>query len=133
MKKLALAFAIALSLAGCASLQNANTAFDLATRSVQNPVSKNDLYRIEAGISIAFTALNTYKKACAQGIADTNCRSNIAAIQVYTRQVPPYLRQLRVFVKTNDQVNAVVVYNQLSGILSIIRSEAAARGIQTGA
>lgn len=133
MRKLALVLALTLALAGCAQLQTVGTAWDLATKSVQNPVSKDDLYRIEAGIQIAFTALSTYKRACAQGLADERCRQNVAAIQVYTRQVPPYLAQLRGFVKTNDQVNASVVYNQLTMILTNIRNEAAARGVKTGA
>ena len=133
MRKIALALIVAIGLSGCAQLQTISSAYDLATRSIQNPVTKDDLYKIEAGLQIAFTALNAYKKACAEGAGDANCRSNVAAIQVYTRQVPPYLRQLRAFVKDNDQVNAVVVYNQLSGILTNIRNEAAARGVRTGA
>lgn len=133
MKKLALALVVAIGLSGCAQLQTISSAYDLATKSIQNPVTKDDLYRIEAGIQIAFTALATYKKACVEGLADSRCRDNVAAIQVYTRQVPPYLRQLRSFVKDNDQVNATVVYNQLSGILANIRNEAATRGVKTGA
>lgn len=133
MKKLALALVLAISLGGCAQLQTVSTAWDLASKSVQNPVSKDDLYRVEAGIQIAFTALNTYKRACVQGLADAKCGDNVAAIQAYTRQVPPYLKQLRSFVKNNDQVNASVVYNQLSQILANIRSEAAQRGVQMGA
>lgn len=133
MRKIALALALGLSLGACTTLQNVGTAWDLATKSATNPVSADDLYRIEAGIQLVFTALNTYKRTCAQGLVDVNCRSNVAAIQVYTRQVPPYLRQLRSFVKNNDQVNAALVYNQLTDILGIIREESAKRGIKTGA
>lgn len=133
MKKLVLAIALAVGLSGCATIDNLGTAYTLVTKSVANPVTRDELYRIEAGVQIVFTALNTYKKACMQGLADANCRANIAAVQVYTRQVPPYLRQLRAFVRTNDQVNAAVVYNQLVAIMGIIKDETAKRGIKTGA
>jgi hypothetical protein len=133
MKRLILAFFVALSLGGCAQLQTLGTLSDIATKSIANPVTKDDLYRIDAGITILVAGLNTYKKACVENLVDANCYANVAAIQVYTRQVPPYLAQLHRFVRQNDQVNAVVVYNQLSSLFNIVRNEATARGVKTGA
>ncbi len=128
--KIAVAAAlVALSLGACSTLQNLGTAFDLATKSVTNPVTTDDLYKIESGVRIAFTALQTYKDACAQGAADTNCKANVAAVQQYTRQLPPLLAQLRSFVKSNDQINAITIYNQISALIANFKTAASNVGI----
>jgi hypothetical protein len=67
-----------------------------------------------------------------QGTADLRCRVNIAAIQKYTRQMPPLITQLRGFVDNNDQVNAVVVYNQLTSLYTNFKSAAAGLGYNVG-
>lgn len=134
MKKLliAAALACAVTLGGCSTLQNFGTAFQLATKSVTNPVSKDDLYKVESGVRIAFTALQTYKDSCAQGLVDKACRANVAAVQQYTRQLPPLLAQLRSFVKTNDQINATVVYNQIVALVANFKTAAVNVGINVG-
>lgn len=104
----------------------------LVTKSVANPVTETDLYEIESSVSIGFTALQTYKKACAAGAVDTNCRANVAAIQVYTRQIPPYLSQLRTFVKTNDQIDATTIYNELITLYGNAKATAASAGVNLG-
>lgn len=133
MKRLFAIAIIALSLAGCSTLQNFGTAVQLATKSITNPVTKDDLYKVESGVRIAFTGLQAYKDSCAQGLVDTNCRANVAAVQVYTRQLPPLLAQLRSFVKTNDQINATVVYNQIVTLIANFKTAAANVGIKIGA
>lgn len=132
MRKLFFALAIGLSLAGCAQLSAIGTGISLATKSISNPVTTNELYEIEASIRIAVTALQTYKRACLANAADKQCRNNIAAIQPYTRQLPPLLAQLRSFVKNNDQVNAAVVYNQLATLYTNLKSSALALGVNLG-
>ena len=117
---------------GCSTLQNLETAASIATKSVTNPVTKDDLYKVESGVRIAFIALQTYKDSCAQGLVDKNCRSNIAAIQVYTRQLRPLLAQLRGFVRNNDQINATVVYNQIVTLVTNFKAAAKNVGINTG-
>lgn len=129
---LALVVAIPLSLGGCSTLQNLDTAFQLATKSVANPVTKDDLYKVESGVQIAFAALNAYKTSCAQGLVDTNCRANVAAIQQYTRQLPPLLAQLRSFVKDNDQINATLVYNQVVALVANFKTAAKNVGVNVG-
>lgn len=134
MKKLfiAAALAFAVTLGGCSTLQNIGSAFQLATKSITNPVTKDDLYKVESGVRIAFTALQAYKDSCAQGLVDTNCRANVAAIQTYTRQLSPLLAQLRSFMKNNDQVNATVVYNQISVLVANLKTAAANVGVNIG-
>lgn len=134
MKKLliAAALACAVTLGGCSTLQNFGTAISIASKSITNPVSKDDLYKVESGVRIAFTALQAYKDSCAQGLVDTNCKSNVAAIQVYTRQLPPLLSQLRSFVKNNDQINATVVYNQIVALIANLKTAASNVGINVG-
>lgn len=128
MKKLLIVPLLCLSLSGCITLQGLQTAFTLGTASVANPVTKDRLFEIETTVSLVFSGLNAWKKTCAQGLINATCKDQIAAVQVYTRQVPPFLRQLRGFVKVNDQVNAMVVYNNMVTLITTIRSQAALSG-----
>lgn len=128
MKKLLFVPLLCLSLGGCATFQGLETAFKLGTASIANPVTKDRLLEVETTISLVFTGLNAWKKTCAQGLINATCKTQIASVQIYTRQIPPYLTQLRGFVKTNDQVNATVVYNTLVTLVTTVRSQAATNG-----
>ena len=133
MRMIILALTLAASLAGCSTLSNIETAIELGTASIANPVTRTRLDQMESGIKLVFIGLKTWKDQCANGnlvAIEPNCREDIGAVQVYTRQVPPYLRQLRTFVKTNDQVNATVVWNQLFDIINIVKTEAAKGGVR---
>jgi len=132
MRKFWLTAVIALALGGCAQLQAVGTGVSLVTKSVTNPVTKTEEAQIELSIDAAVVALRGYKTACIQGTADKNCRGNIAAIQRYTRQMPPLITQLRGFVDSNDQVNAVVVYNQLTALYTNFKSAAVGLGYNVG-
>lgn len=132
MRKLLYVAMLGLSLTACAEVQKLETAFNFATKSVANPVTANDLYNIESGATIAIAVLGAYKKGCSMGTVDTNCRANVAKIQVYTRQLPPLLTQLRSFVKNNDQVNATVIYNNIVELIADFKSTATAAGINVG-
>jgi len=132
MKKALFVLALSLSLAGCTQLSAVTQGISLATKTVTNPVTQDELYAIEASIRIAVTGLQAYKNACVTGSADKNCRANIATIQPYTRQIPPLVVQLRGFVKNNDQINATVVYNQLISLYVNLKNAALAVGINVG-
>jgi len=122
MKRLLAAVLIAASLAGCAQLR-------ILTGSVDNPVDRTTLAQVEQTLDLATKSLLVYRRSCLRGAADVHCRANIRAIQVYTRQVPPLVAQLRGFVKENDQVNALVVYNQLTQLMSNAKRIAVASGV----
>lgn len=132
MRKIILAAALALSLSGCASLQNIETAVQLGTTSITNPVTATRLNQMESAVTIVFAGLKAWKTSCQQGLIPASCRGQIYTVQAYTRQVPIYLRQLRTFVRTNDQVNAIVVYNNLTSLIGAIKSAAAANGVVVG-
>lgn len=132
MKKLLLILALGVSLGGCAQLSTITQGISLATKTISNPVTQDELYAIEASIRIAVTGLQAYKEACVRGTADKNCRDNIATVQPYTRQIPSLLVQLRGFVKNNDQINATVVYNQLTSLYVNLKNSALAVGITVG-
>lgn len=132
MRKIVFALVITLGLGGCAQLQTALQVASLATKTIDNPVTTDDLYHVEQGVLIAFTALQTYKSSCAKGLVDVNCKTNVAAIQAYTRLIPPLLTQLRGFVKANDQINAGVIYNQITLLITNVRAEAAKRNVAIG-
>ncbi len=125
MRKALVACLLALSLAGCAQLQ-------LLTFNTSNPITPERLYEAENGMIVAVAALNAYRASCLKGAADVNCRKNIVAIQAYTRRIPPLLAQARVFVRNNDQVNAIVVYNQIVALVASLKNTAAGAGIQVG-
>jgi hypothetical protein len=133
MRKFLAIAMVALSLGGCAQLSAISGGLSLVTKTIQNPVTETELYQIEASIRILTEALLTYRRACIAGSADLRCRENIEAIQPYTKQVPTLLAQLRQFVRTNDQINAVVIYNQLTQLYTNVKSSAAQLGIPLGA
>ena len=132
MRKFLSVVLVTLSLTGggCAPQLAVLTA---ATKSYDNPVTKQELYEIEASIRIVVAGLQVYRDACIQGHVDLRCRENIEAIQPYTQQIKPLLRELRQFVMTDNQVNAIVVYKRLTNLYNSITTEAATRGVKLGA
>lgn len=135
MRKLLIVPILCLGLGGCASLPSIHaieTAIQLGTASIANPVTKQRLYQIESAITIVFAGLNTWKQQCKAGTIPVSCRDQIAQVQIVTRQLKPYLTQLRAFVKNNDQVNASVVFNQITDLISTVKSQAATNNIKIG-
>jgi len=133
MKKIAALILVGFTLAGCAGtmekLQAVSAGISLVTKTVANPVTKNEEAQIELALNAVIDGLRVYKAACAQGTVDKNCKLNVAQIQVYTRQVKPLVAQLRTFVDNNDQINASVVYNQLTALYTNVKSVAANLGV----
>ena len=132
MKRLFITLALVLSLGGCAQLGNIGTAISLGTTSIANPVTTERLYQMENAAIIVFTGLKEWRRLCVAGQINATCKDQIRTVQVYTRQIPPYLVKLRQFVRNNDQVNAIVIYNTLSDIISTVRAQAAANNVQIG-
>jgi hypothetical protein len=128
MKKLVLALALVIPLAGCAGISQRIFGFDIAA-SVANPVTPAMLGDIEDGLSAATAGLLTYRRLCIAGKVDAHCRGNILIIQGYTKQAKPLILALRRFVRDNDQVNAVVAFNTLRDIVLQIKSTRATMGV----
>ncbi len=124
----ALVLLIVMAISGCAQLSNVETAIQLGTASVANPVTKSRLNQMEQATEIVFVGLNAWKKACVNGVLPATCRQQIRAAQVYTMQIPPYLADLRRFVKNNDQINAQAVWNSTMDIIATVKAQAAAGG-----
>jgi len=131
MKRI-LIIALTLSLGACAQMQAIGTGISLATKSIANPVTKAEEAQVELAMDTALQALLTYKQACIAGSADKNCKANIAQIQPYVRQVKPLVAQLRTFVDNNDQINATVVYNQLTALYANVKQVATNLGVNLG-
>jgi len=131
IRKLAIATTLSISLAfgGCQFFGNLETALQVGTTSISNPVTKDRLDQLEQMAVLVFTGLKAWKQSCINGVIPQTCKQQIAAVQVYTRQIPPYLAQLRVFVKTNDQVNAIVLFNNITSLIGTVRTQAAAGGV----
>lgn len=139
MNKLIRAGALALALTlvavtagGCQYFKNIEALSSLGTASIANPVTKERLNDMEAAATLVFSGLNAWKQSCEKGAIPVSCYDDIAAVQVYTRQIPPYLTQLRSFVKSNDQVNATIIWNQVSAIIATVKSQAAQRNVNIG-
>ena len=133
MRRIILALTLSLSLASCATFEAVTSGISLATKTFANPVTKTEEAKIELAVDAAVQLLKAYKRACAEGSADVNCRDNVAQIQPYTRQIPPLVAQLRTFVDTNDQINASVVYNQLTALYTNMKASARSLGVNLGA
>lgn len=133
MKRIILALTVAFALGGCAQLQTLQNVAKFATATITNPVTKEMEAQIELGFDAGVQILLAYRRACIAGTADKNCRRNIEVIQPYTKQAKPMLAQLRSFVDNNDQVNAVVVYNQLVTLYGNLKTAAANLGMDIGA
>ncbi len=129
MRKLLLALACVISLGGCATVEALFSISQFATASISNPVTPDMLNKIELGMRIALDGLKTYRQSCIDGLAEVNCRRNIVAIQAYTRRIPPLLTQARSFVRNNDQIDAIVVYNQIVALIANFKSAATAAGV----
>lgn len=132
MRKILLILTLALSLGACSTLQNIETAVQLGTASIANPVTKTRLNQMESAITIVFAGLKAWKTSCQQGLINADCKQQIRTAQIYTMQIPPYLKQLRTFVRNDDQVNATVVFNQLTTLIGTVKSQAAANGVNVG-
>jgi hypothetical protein len=132
MRKLLLTLPLLLTLGACSTLQNIGTAISVGTASIANPVTKTRLNQMESTLTLVFAGLNTWRTSCVQGLIPSSCRQQITAVQVYTRQIPPYLAQLRTFVKSGDQINAVSAFNNLTTLVDTIKSQAAAGGQTIG-
>lgn len=132
MKKTLLVIPLLLALGGCAGLQNLGATLNIGTASIANPVTKTRLNQMESTLTLVFAGLNAWRTSCAEGLLPDSCEAQIGAVQVYTRQIPPYLAQLRRFVKSGDQINAVSAFNNLTTLVGTIRSQAAASGQTVG-
>lgn len=126
MRKFALVIALGITLAGC----NLPAIFTASTASISNPVTPTMLYDVENAATIAFAGLNAYKKSCVDLVLLQTCRGVIQKIQVYTRKIPPVLKNLRAFVRDNDQVNAVLAYNLAMSIMADLKTVAASNNVQ---
>jgi hypothetical protein len=125
--------ALVMPLTNCAQLQTAFEVANFTTASVANPVTPQMLNNLENGAIIVFAGLNAYRQSCVQKAIPQECRTVIRQMQVYTRQIPPLLAQLRTFVRTNDQVNAVIVYNSVANLVATLRTTATQNNVRVGA
>lgn len=132
MKRILVALTVVFALGGCAQLQTLQNVAKFATATITNPVTKEMEAQIELGFDTALQVLLAYRRACIAGTADVHCRRNIEIIQPYTRAAKPLIGQLRTFVDNNDQVNAVVVYNQLVALYGNLKTSAQTAGMNIG-
>lgn len=134
LMRFAIAAAVALSLAGCAALDPGGVSIlkggSSFTAPIQQPITRKMYRNVSNSLILVAVGLNIYKSKCEAGSIDASCEAAIAKIQGYTQQAKPVLKNLRIFVRQNDQVNARVAYNTITGLLADIRTTAAANGVQ---
>lgn len=129
---LLIVFTLALPAGGCQFFKNIETFVQLGTASITNPVTPKRLDQMQQATIVVFTGLNAWRDSCEQGLIPKSCYDQIESVQVYTRQIKPFLEQLRKFVRNNDQVNATVVWNQVIDIIGIVKGRAAENGVTIG-
>ena len=135
MRKTIVVLTLALGLSGCASLGKVGENVlglpsGVLTTSINNPVTPAMLYEVENGMVIAVSGLLAYRNACAAGTIPPSCRPIIAKLQTYTRAARPVLVRLRAFVRNNDQVNAVIAFNSVRGLIDDFKATAIANGVR---
>jgi len=131
MRKIIIACVLAFALTGCAGqFGKIQDVIAVTTTNVQNPVTKKSLYQFENAMVVAFVGLNSYKRACVAKAIPQSCKTTIAKLQVYTRKIPGVLRQVRAFVKNNDQVSAITAFNTAKALLAEFKSVAAANNVK---
>lgn len=121
MNRLLIICAVALSLGGCANLQNA---FNFATTPVT--VTPAMVYQIENGLKAAAAGLVAYRRLCIRKVIDPvtrNCRAVIVKIQPYTRAAAVAIVDLRQAVRENNQVTAINAYTALQRLITNIQTE----------
>lgn len=118
---------------GCASVERAFGVIGTLTATISNPVTPDMLYSAENAAIIVFAGLSEYRRSCIAGtvpaVAGRTCGKIIRQTQTYTRRVPGLLVDLRKFVRTNDQINAIVVYNTVQALIASAHSVAAKNNI----
>lgn len=119
-----LAVVLAVGLGGCAELKKIEGAAQLATTTIDNPVTPERMYEAESGATVVVSGLVGYRRTCLAKprIIPKSCRGVIEAIQPYTKQAEVQLPVLRKFVKENDQINAVQVYNLIMDSVNSAKS-----------
>jgi len=126
---LSLLAVLALPQGGCQFFSKLQTFTELGTASIANPVTKERLQKIEAGATLVFVGLNTWRDACEAGQINPGCIEQIRAVLVYTRPLEQQLPRLRAFVRKNDQINAIAVFNEIADLISIVKGKAAENGV----
>lgn len=122
---------VALTLGGCAG-QSVLTGGTSITATIQNPVTPTMLYQAESGLIVAVAGLQTHKDLCIAKVIDRSCRAVVVKLQSYTIRLKPMLISLHAFVRNNDQINAIAVYNTVRQLLADFQQDAAASGVATG-
>lgn len=115
MRRFAIIFVVALSLAGCAG-QSIFQGGPSLTATINNPVGRNELAAVESAYAIALTAALAVRRfpMCKRGqepSASNFCvkRSVLVAIQAYDRAAYAAIVTARRFVRENPTLNAFSV------------------------
>lgn len=123
MKKLIIILTLALSLGACAGMpKSVLDGGSSIIASTSNPVTRERLYQIEASLSTVASAAIVYRRSCLQGNLPASCRATVEKIRGYSSTARAMVKRLRVFVRENDQVNAIRVLIELQGVISDLRS-----------
>lgn len=127
MKRLAILFALALTLGGCADIK---TAFDVATTPVT--ITEETVYKSENALKAVTVGFVGYRRLCIKKVIDPvtrNCRAVIERVQPYTKSAALAIVDMRKSVRENNQVNALAAYNALQSLLTNIQNERQKAGV----
>ena len=122
MKKIII-LAFALSLTACAGMNKSLLEGGTSVLvEAANPITAERLYQIEASLSTAASAAIVYRRSCLTGALPRSCRAIVEKIRGYSSTARLMLTRLRVFVRQNDQVNAIKVFLVVQSVITDLRT-----------
>ena len=121
MRKLLLVAVLGFGVAGCQTVPDFSKSVLQGGASIvtpiQNPIGRKELYALENSFTVAVAAGVAYRRACVRGLVPVSCRDHIVRAQEYTRRIPPLLVQLRRFVRENNQISAITIFQEVKGLI----------------
>lgn len=110
--------------AGCETLSTLNR---IANTTIDQPVTRKMYRNVSNGLILATLALDSYKNNCDEKPVGDPCDAVVERMQGYARQAKPVLKNLRVFVRKNDQVNARIAYRQITSLIADMHASTGGR------
>lgn len=134
MKRYLAIFAVALSLGGCAGTlppvveKIIGLPAGVLTTDIQQPVTRKMYRNASNTLILAAVGLNIYKDKCERGQIAASCIAVVEQAQGYIAKARPVLKNVRIFIRKNDQVNARLAYNTAIAIISDLKKTSALAG-----
>lgn len=143
MRKLMLSIVLAMSLAGCTTLDilnpNARSIFQggiSVTASIAQPIGHNEMVAIESAYQAGLVTVANYRRFCYSAPLTSlpsfcqRRRQVMTIAQAAVGKARTVMRSLRYFVANNDTVNALAAFNAAKVLVADLTASVATQGVQ---